>query len=56
MRNAYKILAGKPERKRRLRRSRHKWEDIIKIGFKETGCGMWIAFMWLRIRASGGLL
>jgi hypothetical protein len=30
MRNAHKILAGKPERKRPLRRPTHGWEDILK--------------------------
>jgi hypothetical protein len=32
MRNVYKILVGVPERKRRLGRTRSKWEDNIKIG------------------------
>jgi hypothetical protein len=27
MRNAYKILAGKPEGKRSFERPRHRWED-----------------------------
>jgi hypothetical protein len=31
MRNAYKILVRKPERKRPLGRSRHMWEDNIKM-------------------------
>jgi hypothetical protein len=31
MRNAYKILTGKPEGKRPLRRSRCKWEDNIEM-------------------------
>jgi hypothetical protein len=30
MRKAYKILVGKPERKRALGRPRHIWEDIRK--------------------------
>jgi hypothetical protein len=38
MRNAYKILVGKPEGKRPLRRPRHTWEDNIKINLKEIGC------------------
>jgi len=29
VRNAYKILIRKPEAKRPLRRSRHRWEDNI---------------------------
>jgi hypothetical protein len=38
MRNAYKMLAGKSEGKRPIRRPRHRWEynrmDINKIGWK----------------------
>jgi len=36
IRNAYKILAGKPERKKSLMRPRHRWEDNIKIYLRET--------------------
>jgi hypothetical protein len=36
MRNAYKILVGKPEEKRPLRRPGLRWEDNIKMGLKET--------------------
>jgi hypothetical protein len=36
MRNAYNILVGKPERKRPLGRSRHRWEDI-RMDLRETG-------------------
>jgi hypothetical protein len=35
--NAYKILVGKPERKRPLRIPRHRQEDNIKIDLKEIG-------------------
>jgi hypothetical protein len=35
MRNVYKILVGKPEGKTSLRRSRHRWEDNIKMDVKE---------------------
>jgi len=35
----YKVLVGKPEGKRPLGRSRHRWEDNIKIDFQEVGCG-----------------
>jgi len=37
MRNAYKILVGKPEGKRPFRRSRHRWEDNIRMDLKEIG-------------------
>jgi hypothetical protein len=36
-RNAYRILVGKPEGKRPLRRPRHRWEDI-KMDLREEGC------------------
>jgi hypothetical protein len=34
MRNPYDILFGKPEGKKQLRRSRHRWQETIKINFK----------------------
>jgi hypothetical protein len=33
-RNAYRILVGKPERKRPLGRPRHRWVDNIKMYLK----------------------
>jgi hypothetical protein len=36
MRNEYKILALKLERKRRHRKFRRKWEDNIKLDCKTT--------------------
>jgi len=35
--NMHSILVGKPAGKRQLEKFRHKWEYIIKVGFKETG-------------------
>jgi len=35
----YRVLVGKPERKRPLGRPRHRWEDNIKMGLQEVGCG-----------------
>jgi hypothetical protein len=32
-----KILVGKPEGKRSLKRFRHRWEDNIRVDFKEIG-------------------
>jgi hypothetical protein len=40
MRNVYKILIGKPERKKLLRGLWHKWENMIKTYLKETGHGL----------------
>jgi hypothetical protein len=36
-RNAYRILVGKPEKKRQLRRPRRRWVDNIKIDHREIG-------------------
>jgi hypothetical protein len=42
-RGAYRILVGKPEGRRPLGRSRHKWQDNIKMDLQEVGRGMdWI--------------
>ena len=38
-RGVYRILVGKPERKRALGRSRRRWEDNIKMDLQEVGCG-----------------
>jgi hypothetical protein len=38
-RNAYRILVGKPERKRQLGRPTRSWEDNNKMGLKEIGRG-----------------
>ena len=35
----YRISVGKPEGKRPLERPRRRWEDNIKIGPQEVGCG-----------------
>jgi hypothetical protein len=55
-RNVYRILEGKPEGKRPLKRQRRRWEDGIKMDFGEIGGGLWIGFTWLRIGTGGGLL
>jgi hypothetical protein len=38
-RNAYKLLVGKPEGKRPLRRHRRRWVDNIKMDLLEIGWG-----------------
>jgi hypothetical protein len=43
-RNAYRILVGKPEGKRRLGRPRRRWVDNIKIDLRETG---WDGMDWI---------
>jgi len=35
----YRVLVGKPEGKRPLRRPRCKWENNIKLDLREVGCG-----------------
>jgi hypothetical protein len=37
--NVYKVLMGKPERKRPLGRPRRRWEDGMKMDLREMGCG-----------------
>jgi hypothetical protein len=43
-RNVYKLLVGKPEGKRPLRRPRRRWIDNIKIDLSEIGLSVvdWI--------------
>jgi hypothetical protein len=36
----YKVLVGKPEGKRPLGSSKHRWEDGIKMDFRKTGWGL----------------
>ena len=38
-RGLYRGLVGKPEGKRSLGRTRHRWEDNIKMDLQEVGCG-----------------
>jgi hypothetical protein len=57
MRNEYKCLVGKPARKRPLERSRHRWEDNVRLDLTEIGWKCeWIEYIWLGIGTSGGLL
>jgi hypothetical protein len=45
-RNAYRILVGKPEGKRPLRRPRRRWADNIKINLGEIG---WDGVDWINM-------
>jgi hypothetical protein len=38
-RKLYKVLVGKPEGKRPLRRPRRRWEDGIRMDLREIGLG-----------------
>jgi hypothetical protein len=37
----YKILVGKPERMRSLRRPRIRWEDNIQMDIQDFALGVW---------------
>jgi hypothetical protein len=38
-RGAYRILVGRPERRRPLGRPRRRWDDNMKMDFQEAGLG-----------------
>ena len=38
-RGVYRVLVGKPERKRPLGRPRRRWEDNIRMDLQEVGSG-----------------
>jgi hypothetical protein len=38
-RGVYRVLVGKPERKRPLGRPRRRWVDNIRMDLQEVGCG-----------------
>ena len=38
-RGVYRVLVGKPEGRRPLGRSRHRWMDSIRMDLQEVGCG-----------------
>jgi hypothetical protein len=56
MRNANKILVGKPVLKRPLGRPRRRWKDNIKMDIWEIGFGLWVGCIWLRIGTGDGIL
>jgi hypothetical protein len=45
-RKLYKVLVGKPEGKRPIGRPRCRWEDGIRMDFRETGLG---GVDWIRL-------
>jgi len=53
-RKDYRVLVGKPKGKRQFRRPRHRWEDNIKINFKEGGGRVGTRLIWLRTRIFTG--
>jgi hypothetical protein len=55
-RGVYRVLVGRPDRKRPLGRPRSKWEDNIKIYLQEVGWEALTGLLWLRIGTDGGCL
>jgi hypothetical protein len=55
-RGVYRVLVGKPERKKPLGKPRRRWEDNIKADLQEVVCGVWTGLSWLRIETGGGNL
>jgi hypothetical protein len=53
-RGTYRALVGKPEGRRPLGRSRHRWEDNIKMDLREVGWESQTGLLWLRIGIGGG--
>jgi hypothetical protein len=45
-RKVHKVLVGKPEEKRPVRRLRHKWEDGIRMDLGEIG---WWGSEWIHL-------
>jgi hypothetical protein len=54
-RSVYRVLVGRPEGKRPLRRPTRRWEDNIKLDLREIGIDGRTGFGWPRIGSSGGL-
>jgi hypothetical protein len=52
----YRVLVGKPEGKRPLRRPRCRWKIILRRIFRKCGVGVWTGLSWLRIETGGGHL
>jgi hypothetical protein len=49
LRNAYKILVGKPEWKRPLGRPRRIWENNILMALGKIGWKVWIRCIYLKV-------
>jgi hypothetical protein len=50
-RRVYKVLVGKPKGKTPLGRPRSKWEEEIRLGFRETG---WGGVEWIQLAQDRG--
>jgi hypothetical protein len=56
MGNAYRILVGKPVRRRPLRKPKHRRADNTKMDLREMDGVVLTGFICLSIGAGGGLL
>jgi hypothetical protein len=56
MRNAYKILVERPERRRPSEDLGVDRRIIFKLLLAKSDLGVWIGFIWLRIGTGGELL
>jgi hypothetical protein len=53
-RGVYRVLVGKPERKRQLGGPRRRWEDNIKMDLQEGSVEVCTGSSWLRIGTGDG--
>jgi hypothetical protein len=56
MKNAYKLLARKPEGKRPFGTPSRRLENNIRTNFKEIIWKVWTGFIWLRNRSCNELM
>jgi hypothetical protein len=49
-RGVYRVLVGKPEVKRPLRRLRRRWDDNIRMNLQGVGCG---SMDWIGLAQDG---
>jgi len=55
-RGVCRVLVGKPEGKRPVRRPRCRWENNLKMDLQDVGCGGMTGLSWFRIGTDGGHL
>ena len=55
-RGVYRVLVGKPERRRPLGRPSRRWVDNIRVISSRCDVGIWTGLGWPRIETGGGSL
>jgi len=55
-RNMCMALVGKPEGEKPLGRPGHRWDNNIKMNFKQVDGKTWAELIWFRIGAGGRCL